>query len=263
MVAVGNLAGILCEMGELSEAETLSNAYEQLARETANPFNLAMALRNRGGICLALGDVAKARHVLETALSMTRELGLTWLEASANFALAQVADEEDDLSRALTHAERALEMIRAIGHELELGNSLMQVGTLLRRMGRSDEAKIMLLEALQVATTQGKDESVALSLAMLADLPGGSVEAARSAAERCPIRAATRHAYFLLWEASRDPSDLERAFALLDQECRGTPAEGQVVQPALRAVDREILAAWAEHGPGVATAAPESETRAR
>jgi len=75
-----------------------------------------------------LGDTGRAGEVLESALTLVREIGCSQLEAGLLLEFSRVAEEDADAEQAWDHAIKALVVAREIGRVAETASALIQIG---------------------------------------------------------------------------------------------------------------------------------------
>ena len=114
--------------------------------------------------------------------------------------------------------------------------------------GDAESAEDMLHEAVELSEQQGRAGRVALARAHLARLPGSDVEAALEAIASAGELGQTAEIQWLLWQATRDREHLKAAKRLLDESLAKVPPEYHEAMCSNHRVNREILAAWQEHG---------------
>jgi hypothetical protein len=218
-------------------------------------------LVNMGFQWLALGGMERAREAIRASLQLCCEMGMRYPEGYALCGLAVLADEQGDCSAALELASQSLALRREIGHGDGVADSLLLQGEIHWRAGKSAEAKSAATEALALLREQGRALELCQAHAFLAILPEGAAEAAEAALEDAGESGNTPKTRFYLWKATGKRKHLAEAKRLLDFRVEHTPEEYR--EPMLRnvRVNREILAAWAEHGGGERPADSSAERR--
>jgi DNA-binding NarL/FixJ family response regulator len=98
----------------------------------------------------SLGKHAEARAMLAVGEGEAKAIGLPWIRMLAARARGLVAAAEGDLDAAETALQEAVEAGGAAGGPLELGRSLLALGTVQRRRRKKQAARETLSEALEI-----------------------------------------------------------------------------------------------------------------
>lgn len=88
---------------------------EELLREAADPEALARMLNNHGYVLYQAGDRERAGQKLQEAVTLSRQLGDTWLSAAVEGSLADVEFAGHDVAAAEASWRRELELSGQIG----------------------------------------------------------------------------------------------------------------------------------------------------
>jgi DNA-binding NarL/FixJ family response regulator len=102
-----------------------------------------------------LGRIDEARALLESGEEAARATGLSWIRMIVARARGLVAAADGDLADAETALEEAVEAGRAAGSPLELGRSLLALGSVQRRRRKKQAARETLTEALEILDDLG------------------------------------------------------------------------------------------------------------
>ena len=149
------------------------------------------ALNNLGNHALADGDLATARRIHEDILAYRERHDQRWDAAGTLTNLADVAEKARDLPRALELQERALAIRIELKDRRGQAHSRWQVASLLRQLGRHDEALAHLTEARILAEASGGQELLRQVFSVLAQTQEARGDfAAALAAERLAAGAA-------------------------------------------------------------------------
>jgi tetratricopeptide (TPR) repeat protein len=223
--ALGSLGSGFLAQGRVPEAQDYYERSLALSREIGSREHEAIALVNLGPTWLALGDREQARAFLEASVALCREIGARYPEGYGLRDLGNLADEEGDAASARRFLEQSIALRREIGHGDGVVDSLISLGGLLLREGEVAEARALLEEALALSREQGRQASVAHAQCLLARLPGGDAEAARSALAEAAEHERSSELWLHLWKATGDRTDLEHAKCQLDAALAKVPAE--------------------------------------
>lgn len=98
----------------------------------------------------ALGRVDEAERLVDATEPDARRLGTRWAIAMALRSRAAIAAARDDLAGAESHLAEAVLIGRSTARPLELGRSLLAMGSVQRRLHRKREAAEALAEALAI-----------------------------------------------------------------------------------------------------------------
>ncbi len=243
-ITMGGLGSLFQTLGRYGDALAQCERYLAIAREIGQKSSEAVALVNLGPLWLKLGQVARARAALQSCLELCLQIGARYAEGYALRALGDVAAQEGDPEAALAFANRGLAVRRETGHGDGVADSLIQLGELHLRAGAFDAAGRPLQEALQLLRAQNRLADVAHAAALLARLPDGDVDAARTAFEAAGAKADALHVLFPMWQVTGERSYLDAAKRLLDEHVEHVPEEYRASMIANVTLHREIMEAW-------------------
>ena len=149
--ALGRLA--LAERRE-SDALELFAAWRDVVAGVENPACFA-AWRSASALALAiLGRTEEAEELAREELELARRFGAPRAISTALRALAHVGVHAD-LAGPLAQLEEAVALAAGSEARLEHGRALLELGTMLRRVGRRSDAGRALGEALEIARACG------------------------------------------------------------------------------------------------------------
>ncbi|MHC4861225.1 MAG: serine/threonine-protein kinase [Planctomycetota bacterium] len=250
-ISRANLGAVFHGLGCYVETRDHHERALAIAREVGDAILEAHVRVNLGLLFQALGQGTEERAHLERALEIARETGNRQGEGFALQALAAAAEATGDTEGQRRLCEEALAVRRTAEDRAGIAMSLKLLGRILLAEGRHEEALGHLTEALALGREIRAAGQIVLAEALLALLPGGDPAAALQAYEEHEphLRLLEKmEARFYLWRATDDSGYLEEAHRLLchlrdhaPEECRESMIENVPL-------NRDIMAAWAEHG---------------
>ncbi|AKT42628.1 sigma 54-interacting transcriptional regulator [Chondromyces crocatus] len=146
---------LLCEAAALQGlAQSYSARHEEarstlersvvLARRTANPRSLSLAL---GSLAFALQRserLGEAKEAYEEALGAAEQAGDAGTMATTRLNLAGIAKSQGDLAAAIRHLEAAVDMGRRSGRVITIRQALLNLANLDLYLGRIAKAKVAI-----------------------------------------------------------------------------------------------------------------------
>jgi predicted ATPase/transcriptional regulator with XRE-family HTH domain len=152
------------------------------------------ALAARGDVALGLSLVGElwvvwvvlapleGRRWIDMALELVDEGTAASALARISYASAALASTLDEAEKELTSSEKALALYRDLGDRFGIALSQVQLGDALVRLGRSEEAKPVLLEAVTQLRKQGIRRFLGYALRVMGamSVANGDFTAARS-----------------------------------------------------------------------------------
>jgi len=235
-------------LGRGEEALAYLERCLRLSREIGYRVPETEGLENLGAALAMLGRYEEATLHYERCLAICREIQNSRMEGYSLIGLGAVAEQSGDLAAAERFYEQAEGAWTSIQASADVAEVLFRLGCLFRSLGREDEARTKLREAVIRAREFRSVRVEVLSLAHLALLPGGDAGEARErfliCEQRLPL-AAKMEARFLLWKATGDRSHLEAASELLAALRRLAPGRDRGELVARVPLYREIAAAAA------------------
>lgn len=133
-------------------------------RSVGNRFNEARVLANLGRFLVEEGRLDEATEYLQQSLEIRRRLDLPLLVSRTLSALADVDMERGNWQQALVQYERTLELAREYENPTLETAAAGDLSTVLRRLGRLDEARLTAADAHRVATELGSRSGQAYAL---------------------------------------------------------------------------------------------------
>ncbi|MFN3200635.1 MAG: ATP-binding protein [Bradymonadia bacterium] len=158
---LNNLGETELALGEVKSATERLTAAVELLEQVGDRRSLSDALRNLGSAYLRLDDYANALEYSQQALEVAEELGARAYAGLAERNLGEVYsrtlfDGDGSLPKrieaAAQHFEASIGALRTVGHEAELGRSLLAHGAFLAEIGQFEEARARLEEARTLFT---------------------------------------------------------------------------------------------------------------
>ena len=250
---LGNRAIALVSDGLAAEALAGYRRARAMTVELGIRRDEAIDLHNEGLVLASLGAPELAEACQRAALDISREIGYRFLEALTTTELAdRLADLGDFDAAERLHGE-ALAHTEAMGaRDQHAGEAHLRYGVFLGRIGRADEGRPHLEEALAIGKAAGTPSLEALALLRLALPEDGDPAAALAVvteAEALMGHAIRVEARFLLYRATGDTQHLEAAHDLLLFFVEHAPEEYKETTLTHVALHRDIVAAWASLDP--------------
>jgi tetratricopeptide (TPR) repeat protein len=169
---------------ELDNLDNLDNWRAALEWALAADGDVALGQRLAGELCFAWLNLVpvEGRRWIDLALHHVDEGTALSVLAKIWYARATVANRLEEVEKELASSEKALGLYRNLGDEKGIALSQAQLGRALVRLGRSEEAQPMLLEALTRLRQLGSGMHLgyALRVMSMVDSANGDFTAARS-----------------------------------------------------------------------------------
>src|SRR5262249_23304841 len=159
--ALGDKGGLAEALSELAEgvyrqndtaaARALFEECVLLARETREPWLLAMSLRTLGGFIYDYdpSDVERAAQFLEESMALSRELGDTWGLTRVLTASTRVALSQGNVRRAAALAQENLLLAQELGNRSDIADALYHAATATFLQGDETQAVALLEECIR------------------------------------------------------------------------------------------------------------------
>jgi len=174
-------AGILeLEQGDLGSAEARFRACEEISRRLGNRWLLAFALGDLAEIANARGKGKAGLPLLEQALSIAREVGDPRQLQTMLWRIGAIAFNQADYAQAETAFEEALQVARGLG-SWSTAHTLGFLGRVKHARGDPQQARVILVEALEATKEHGDTLGIALDLYWLGEVfhDCGDIQTAR------------------------------------------------------------------------------------
>lgn len=153
LAAVGNLAVVHRDSGQLREAAACHARALDLCRESGSRYGEAITLGCLGRTSWLLGRVDDAVAYCHQALALHRELGSDQGEAAVLGDLGEVYHSQGLMEEAMVHIERALALERRRGDRLAEAYNLRVAAAVHRDSGRLERA----VELTDLVITLGRE----------------------------------------------------------------------------------------------------------
>jgi DNA-binding winged helix-turn-helix (wHTH) protein/tetratricopeptide (TPR) repeat protein len=162
--ALANLGILAQTRAEYSLAEERMGQALAHYRAVGDRFNEARALANLGRFLTEDGRLDEATDLLQQSLEIRRTLELPLLVSQTLSALADVDMERGNWQQALVHYEDMLALAREYDSPTLEAAAAGDLSTVLRRLGRLDEARRAAADSYRVAVELGNRSSQAYAL---------------------------------------------------------------------------------------------------
>ena len=157
--------GILAQTrAEYAQAEERMRTALDHYREIGHRFNEARALTNLGRFLVDQGRLDEAAEQLQRALEIRRTLQLPVHVANTLSALADIEMERGNWQQAMVQYQATLDTARENPNPAMEAAAWGDLSTVLRRLGRLDDARRSAAEAFRVASELGNRSSQAYAL---------------------------------------------------------------------------------------------------
>lgn len=160
--ALCNLSRVHVSLGHTELAVQLAERALTIYRQLGVTFRLANGLYAYGLALRHAGQLDAARVQFTDALAVFRENRQRLWEGMTLYRLAEVHLAAGQAAQAATHAEQALSYLRGIGGEWRRGNVLTVLGQSLDAIGQSGRAQACWNEALGIFEQLGAAETDAV-----------------------------------------------------------------------------------------------------
>jgi tetratricopeptide (TPR) repeat protein len=177
-VAHLTLGSIAYTAGETEKALEHDRVAVQAATQADDPRTRAAALHSLGLVLSHYGRVGESTAALEEALGLYRGLGDGRGEANVLGTLATTAAARGDSGVAVRWQEDAMPVLERLALPYELARHLGNLGMMLVRAGRADEAVEPLRRSVRLTEAQGTPAAIGFALVGL-----GQAQAARGRPE--------------------------------------------------------------------------------
>ena len=185
--AIGALPLAALILSNLGEAAIATGKLDEARSRLEQALEIIDDVEDRGletEVCRHLATLEKlqgqpqaARELAERALEVARRAGLREKEAQAYLTLGEVlstslydADEASGPSDAAVAYSKAIEVLRAIGNDAELGKALVAYGRYQAETGAISDGKDMLRDALVVLSRLGLEHAAEEARKLLTSL---------------------------------------------------------------------------------------------
>jgi predicted ATPase/DNA-binding NarL/FixJ family response regulator len=163
--------------GRVEEAAELADAGLAAARETANEWEVGVALVVKAATIAFGGKLEEAQHAYEVALEVLGE-NRGWGRAQALIGLGRLAAARGDAASALRYFGAALTMYRQINARSDIARCLALIGRVALAQGDLPQAASKLTESLRLSLATGQRLAVARGIEAQAVLAAAAGNAA-------------------------------------------------------------------------------------
>ena len=163
--ALNNIGGAYYEKGEYEDALTYFERALGIREKKENPADISQTLHNMGETYVRLGQFDRALEHYLRALDLARKSGDVRSEAIEGYSVGAVFEYQGRYGAALKSREEAYQRFQTLNdRSLWYSEVLTGYGRSLMLVGRLDEARTKLEEALRVAREQGNQAVVVRGL---------------------------------------------------------------------------------------------------
>jgi predicted ATPase/DNA-binding CsgD family transcriptional regulator len=208
-------------LDDIPRSVQFAEASLSLSRTTDDGLAMAEALHMLGVIAGESGRLAEAARLLDEAVALCRERGLTWFAGVSLIRLGEVSVEQGDVERGIALLEEALALLSAIGNAWGIADALASLGAAERRRGDVAREASLLGQSLSHFAAIGDVWYVVHPLTRVAEMAGEIGEGEQAARLIGTVEARCRASGVLLRFAQ--PSSYERLIGSLREQL-GTDA---------------------------------------
>lgn len=250
---LANLATVLVELGDLSEARAAAESALESARRFSNPLQETMAEQALAAVLAESGDLDGAMAALRRAEERNAEMRMDLITADLLELRGRIFSARGQFRRAVGFFARAVEVMAKRPDAPRLTAFRAQLAWCELRSGRAQAAKDLLQSTLAAADAGDNEDHRMRVHYWLAEalLATGNAEAARGhlAASLTLVRA-RGYSHFLRRQARENPAPLILALQ------RGIELEvcSEALAEAGAAVERALLELLADAPPAIAEA---------
>jgi predicted ATPase/DNA-binding CsgD family transcriptional regulator len=164
-------AGFCRDVGRKQEWEKWSDQSLSIARETADPGELAFTLRLRSFVRAELDhDFEQAHRLVDESLELWQALGDTWGVAFGLQCKGVVARVEGDYRSALSFTEEALRKGRIVGDRQRIGACLLNAGVDYANLGEPRQALRYYQESLATFRELNAPSGMSMAIGNMGDI---------------------------------------------------------------------------------------------
>jgi tetratricopeptide (TPR) repeat protein len=149
-VALGEIASIYIARGDMEKGLALNQEKLEIVRNVGNKREESVALVWIAVIERSKGNLDKALSLYQEALDIGKELGDAKIQLSAYEQMASINITRGDLNEVLEQYKQALEIVEKLGDLKGKSTMLSNIGVVLGRSERYEDALKSLLSALEI-----------------------------------------------------------------------------------------------------------------
>lgn len=230
-IATFNLGSALADkFGQTAVALAHLDRALRLFREVGYRLGEGVAIESIGTFFVILGDYEAARPRLEESLARSRQIENRKKEADVLFKLAFLDKEVCNYAAATLGYQETLAIRKQLGDREGEASALLALSNVRRRMGLTEEAEALLLQARTLADELQMLPVLVGATIRMAVSDGSGVERALQLFESHSARLGyleRMEAHFLLWRATSKRPHLDEAARMLDEFRAHAPAAYQ------------------------------------
>ena len=167
--------------GQVDASERSWDEAMAILRRVGDERGIAILLHRYSNTAIRRGDVARVRTFAEESLAAHRRAGrFPKGEAQAVSSLAWVARQEGDLDRALELLDESGRMCDEAGFRWWRAGTLANAGEVLVELGRLDEARSRVQQALAMSRSMHDRFGVVYELRLLAEIDAAAGDLRRA-----------------------------------------------------------------------------------
>jgi predicted ATPase/class 3 adenylate cyclase len=167
--------------GQVDDSERSWDEAMAILRRIGDERGIAILLHRYSNTAIRRGDVARVRTFAEESLAAHRRAGgFPKGEAQALSSLAWVARQEGDLQRALELLDESGRMCDEVGFRWWRAGTLANAGDVLVELGRIDEARSRVQQALGMSRSMHDRFGVVYELRLLAEIAAAAGDLRRA-----------------------------------------------------------------------------------
>ena len=151
-------------LGRSDEASAILKPIAAYLRTCVEPTAATHCLCYLGIVCWEQGKFSEAQDRLNESLSLAKETGERWYEASAGEFFGVVAHEQGDYPGARQHLSSALAIFQKLGDPSMIAHVLSYLGRTMRVLGEYSEAEKLLRASVEIAREIDYRAGVGLAL---------------------------------------------------------------------------------------------------
>ena len=170
IAALNEAGAIATDMGHAEQATALAQEVLQLAKRSADPVGISVALGNLGRLAQERGETEQAAAYFEESYAQARKFGASDELYLALINLAEIARLQGDLVRARALLEEVLSAARTRGFTFGIANTLTLLGHLAREQQEYPLARARYRESLELYRMLGNPTYIAWCLEGVAAL---------------------------------------------------------------------------------------------
>ena len=199
---LNNIGSVYFNLAQYDDATTNFERALALREETKAATDIAQTLHNLAEVNVKMGQYDKALERYLRALQLSRDAGNKRGAALESYGVATLFEYQGRFGAALSSKEEALKALQELGEGgFWLAEMLSGYGNALSQLGRWDEARTRLTEALKLAREMKNQTLVSQTLNFLGDsyFFAGDFASARSPFEQAmPAASAAKDRHMML-----------------------------------------------------------------